>query len=81
MPIIDYHCHLNPKEIADDTRFEKCYRPGFTATITNGAGCAATELTNDIAPAKHPIMKNSQSGRKQFLILYAIPFITGLTSN
>jgi glucuronate isomerase len=22
MPIIDYHCHLNPKDIADDRRFE-----------------------------------------------------------
>ncbi len=22
MPIIDYHCHLNPKEIADDRKFE-----------------------------------------------------------
>ncbi|MBR4976146.1 MAG: glucuronate isomerase, partial [Thermoguttaceae bacterium] len=22
MPIVDYHCHLSPKEIADDRRFE-----------------------------------------------------------
>ena len=22
MPIIDYHCHLDPKEIAEDRRFE-----------------------------------------------------------
>ena len=22
MPIIDYHCHLNPKEIAEDKRFD-----------------------------------------------------------
>lgn len=22
MPIVDYHCHINPKEIADDIRFE-----------------------------------------------------------
>jgi glucuronate isomerase len=22
MPIIDYHCHLNPQQIADDVRFE-----------------------------------------------------------
>ena len=22
MPIVDYHCHINPKEIAEDVRFE-----------------------------------------------------------
>ena len=22
MPIVDYHCHIDPKEIADDIRFE-----------------------------------------------------------
>ena len=22
MPILDYHCHINPKEICDDRKFE-----------------------------------------------------------
>ena len=22
MPILDYHCHINPKEIAEDRKFE-----------------------------------------------------------
>ena len=22
MPIVDYHCHINPKEIAEDRKFE-----------------------------------------------------------
>lgn len=25
-PVIDYHCHLNPKDIADDRRFENLYQ-------------------------------------------------------
>jgi glucuronate isomerase len=27
MPIIDYHCHLSPKQIAEDTRFENLTQP------------------------------------------------------
>ena len=23
MPIVDYHCHINPQEIAEDRKFEK----------------------------------------------------------
>ena len=23
MPIIDYHCHINPREIAEDRQFKK----------------------------------------------------------
>ncbi len=36
MPIIDYHCHVSPREIFEDRRFENITRCGWAATITNG---------------------------------------------
>ena len=36
MPIVDYHCHINPKEIAEDRKFETSHRYGSAATIING---------------------------------------------
>ena len=26
MPIVDYHCHINPQEIAEDRKFENITR-------------------------------------------------------
>jgi glucuronate isomerase len=44
-PIIDYHCHLNPKDIADDRRFENLHQAWLAgdhykwrAMRTNGIG-------------------------------------------
>ena len=34
MPILDYHCHINPQEIYEDRKFE--HRYGLVAIITSG---------------------------------------------
>ena len=36
MPIIDYHCHLPPEEIADDKRGAQSQKYGLMETIING---------------------------------------------
>ena len=36
MPILDYHCHINPREIAEDRKFENSHRYGLVAIITSG---------------------------------------------
>ena len=36
MPIIDYHYHINPKEIAEDRKFNNITEFGSMATIING---------------------------------------------
>ena len=36
MPIIDYHCHLDPRQIAENHQFEDLRRYGWAETITNG---------------------------------------------
>ena len=82
MPIIDYHCHLIPKMVADDHRFKSITEIGLAATTTNGAQCAPTVLTNVSAPA--PTLqtgKNLKNGPKQFPTPSATPSTTGHTSN
>lgn len=39
MPIIDYHCHLIPKMVADDYQFKSLTEIWLAATITNGVLC------------------------------------------
>ena len=39
MPIIDYHCHLSPREIAENVRFENITQLMLGGIITNGAPC------------------------------------------
>lgn len=38
-PIIDYHCHLSQKEIAEDKNMIILPRYGSMETITNGVLC------------------------------------------
>ena len=45
MPIIDYHCHLSPAQIAENHRFENI---GELVTTTSGGLCARTVLTKNI---------------------------------
>ena len=42
MPIIDYHCHLIPKMVADDYQSSQLQKYGWVATTTNGVQCVAT---------------------------------------
>ena len=43
MPILDYHCHINPQEIYEDRKFDTISpRYGWAATITSGARCVPT---------------------------------------
>lgn len=43
LPILDYHCHIDPKEIAEDRRFENITQVWLGETITNGGCCGPTE--------------------------------------
>ena len=39
VPIIDYHCHINPKEIAEDRKFDNITQVWLAETIINGDSC------------------------------------------
>ncbi len=49
-PILDYHCHLPPQDVAETASSATCSRSGWRATITNGAPCGPTAWTSDSAP-------------------------------
>jgi glucuronate isomerase len=77
MPVIDYHCHLPPQQIADDTQFEnltQCWLYGdhykWRAMRING-------VSESIVPVQKEIGKSLRNGRKQFRILCATRYITG----
>ena len=78
MPIIDYHCHLIPKMVADDYQFKS-----ITEIWLGGDHYKWRAMrSNAIVPEKTPqIGKNSRSGQKLFLTHSVTPCIIGLIWN
>lgn len=37
LPIIDYHCHLIPQQVAETINLQTLRKYGWAVTITNGA--------------------------------------------
>lgn len=48
MPIIDYHCHLDPKMIARNHRFSGITEAWLGGDIINGARCGPTAFRKSI---------------------------------
>ena len=79
MPIIDYHCHLNPQMVADDYRFKSLteiwlggdhYK--WRAMRSNGVDeCFLYRVK------KHQIGRNLRNGQKRSHILSVIHCTTG----
>ena len=68
MPIIDYHCHLIPQEIAEDKKYEILRRYGYTGIIINGVRCVQMVLMRDSVQEMPLTGKNFKNGRKRFHI-------------
>ena len=61
MPIIDYHCHINPREIAEDKRFESIAEvwlggDHYKWRLMRSAGVEEKYITGD-APAREKFQK------------------------
>ena len=41
-PILDYHCHINPEEIAKDRQFENITQVWLAAITISGVRCVPT---------------------------------------
>ena len=68
MPIIDYHCHLNPQMVADDYRFKS-----LTEIWLGG-----DHYMNAFVPVKkRQIGRNLRNGQKRSHILSVIHCTTG----
>ena len=46
MPILDYHCHINPRRSMKTVSLKTLPRYGLVETIINGVRCVQTVLTN-----------------------------------
>lgn len=81
MPIVDYHCHINPKEIAEDRKFENITQVWlggdhykWRQMRTNGVD--EKYITGDASDRE-----NSRNGLKHLKWLSVIRCITGATLN
>ena len=82
MPIIDYHCHLIPKMVADDYQFKSITEiwlggDHYKWRAMRSNGVEERYCTGKILPTG----KNSKNGLKLFLIHSVTHCITGHTWN
>ncbi len=63
MPIIDYHCHLSPAEIARDRRFENITQAWLYGTTTNGGSCAPAAMDEEYITGGLPTGRSSSPSR------------------
>lgn len=82
MPIIDYHCHLIPKMVADDYQFKSITEiwlggDHYKWRAMRSNGVDERYCTGKILPTG----KNLRNGLKRFPILSVIRCITGLIWN
>ena len=74
MPIVDYHCHINPQEIAEDRKFEN-----ITQVWLGGDHYKWRQMTTlQVVPV---IVKNSRNGQKLLGKQSEIRSITGAIWN
>ena len=68
MSLVDYHCHISPREIYEDRRFDDLAQVWLggrirtaptSATITSGALCAPTAWARSMSPAPSPALSGS----------------------
>ena len=79
MPIIDYHNHLPPDEIAADKNFENITKVWLYGDHYKWRAMRTNGVPESILQAVKMIGRNFKNGQRQFLILYVIHFIIGLT--
>ena len=72
LPIIDYHCHVPPKDIAEDKQYAN-----LTELWLGGEPSAVPASTRNTSPETHPITRNSARMRPLCPPSSATPFIIG----
>src|SRR5208282_4471288 len=80
-PILDYHCHLSPRDLAENRRFANLFEIWLEETTINGGLCEPTAYRKSTLPATPRPTRNSWPGREPFPTRCAIPSTTGRTSN
>ena len=82
LPIIDYHCHLDPKLIAENYQFDNLGEIWLAGDHYKWRAMRTNEWTNVFVPEKIlPTGKNLRNGQKQFHTQCVTLSITGHTLN
>lgn len=81
MPIIDYHCHLDPRMVAEDYQFKNITELWLGGDHYKWRAERANGVDEYFITGKPLIGKNLRNGQKPFLILFAIRFIIGRILN
>ena len=79
MPIIDYHCHLPPDQIAEDINFDNLTQVWLYGDHYKWRAMRTNGVNESYSPVIKATMKSLKNGQKQFPILCVIHFITGHT--
>ena len=80
-PIFDYHCHLPPKDIAENRRFRNLFEIWLEGDHYKWRAMRANGWTNAIAPATPLRTKSFLPGLRPSPTRCAIRFTTGPTWN
>ena len=64
MPIVDYHCHINPKEIAEDRKFENITQVWLGGDHYKRRQMRTNGVDEKTSQAMLLTEKNSRSGLK-----------------
>lgn len=64
MPIVDYHCHINPKEIAEDRKFENITQVWLGGDHYKWRQMRTNGVDESTSQAMLLTEKNSRSGLK-----------------
>jgi len=59
LPIIDYHCHVPPKDIAENKQFANLTELWLGGTTTSGVLCGAVVWTKNTSPETLQTTKSS----------------------
>jgi glucuronate isomerase len=81
MPIIDYHCHLDPKEIYEDKTFNNLFDAWLSGDHYKWRLMRANGVTEDYITGNKPDFEKFMKWAEVVPLLIGNPSITGHISN
>ena len=66
VPIIDYHCHINPMEIYEDKRYDSITQVWLGGDHYKWRAMRSCGVPNTTLPVTQRLQKSSRSGQRPF---------------
>lgn len=77
MPIIDYHCHLDPRQIAENHQFEDLTEIWLGGDHYKWRAMRANGIPEEYITGDKPLTRNSLNGQRRCLTRCETRFIIG----